>query len=240
MNRIYTFIAIMLATVISTFAEESQVHSVKVGSFTDLRVLNSINVIYSNNPDSIGYAQFKCAPGIENAVMFNNNNKGKLTIEVSTEYINNPNLPTVFVYSNYLQSVENGADSIIRVPSVAPAPTMSFKTLANGKIIAHHIDANSVDATIFTGKGVIVLGGVCSNATLKLTGTGEIQADKLKATDVTCTVVGTGTIGCYPLNSLNLKGTGPGKVYYVGKPTEIKTKNFIGSVKAIPLDPQQD
>lgn len=234
-KKIVTSVTLILIAVGFVKAQESEVYSVNIGSFTDLRVLNCVNVIYSNNPDSIGYAQFRAPANMANAIMFNNNTKGKLTVEVATEYANNPNLPTVYVYSSFLQSVENGGDGIVRVPSVAAAPVMSFKTLANGKIIVNNIDANTVEANVFTGKGVIILDGKCSRASLKLTGTGEIQADKLKATDVFCQIIGTGTIGCYPVSNLTLKGTGPGKVYYVGTPTNIKKTKLIGSVEAVPL-----
>lgn len=201
-------------------------YEVKVGEFTELRVVNSVNVIYSNNPDSIGYVQFRAPKDLCSAVLVKSS-KGKVTIELSTEAVNNPKLPTVFVYSKFIQSVENAGDSTILVTSVTPVPEIKFRTVANGKIVAKRLDANKISATISTGKGSILLDGKCSYASLILTGTGKILAEKLKSTDTYCRITGTGHITCNPQDKLTMKGTGPGKVYYLNKPAKIENSKIF-------------
>ena len=63
-----------------------------------------------------------------------------------------------------------------------------------------------------------------------MAGTGTIQADMLKATDVTCQYVGGGSISTYPLNNLTAKGIGSTRIHYRGNP-KIKHR---GGGKLIP------
>ncbi|MDD2961459.1 MAG: DUF2807 domain-containing protein [Muribaculaceae bacterium] len=237
MKKVLTVVLFALIACITLHAEDYQNYEVKIGDFTNLRITDHINVIYSTNPDSIGYAQFSCSPKLADAVIFTNNKKGRLTIQISTDAVDNPKLPTVFVYSNFLQDVNNEADSTVRIAEMTSVPKIRFRTTANGKIIAPTVKATSIEASVATGKGIIIVGGKCTDASLKLTGTGEIQADKLECTNAECRLLGTGSIGCNVADRLVIRGSGTGKVYYVGTPKEIKTYQ-LGSIKAIPLDPK--
>ena len=202
-------------------------YAVKVGEFTHLQVDDNINVVYSNNPDSVGMVCYETTPDMANKIMFSTNNKGRLRIQVMTGAVGRPNLPVVHVYSSFLTKIENSSDSTLTIASIAPAPEIEIK--------ATGIEATKLKAEILTGKGVIVVSGQCVDASLKSIGTGEIQADKLKATNVTATISGTGCIGCNVSGKLVVKGLGTGKVYYSGKPQEVKTHK-LGSIKAIPLE----
>ena len=235
MNRILlSASALLLFSAAVSAQEAAHTYNVKVGDFTELKVDDNINVVYSNNPDSVGMARFVTAKNPD-AVMFNNNKKGTLTIRVATDDVNKPYLPTVFVYSDFLQSVKNSADSTVRIVAMKPVPEFKLQTSANGKIIAKTVEATTVRAQLNTGKGVIILGGKCSEGQLKLIGTGEIQADQLVCTNISCRMLGTGTIGCNVSGVLSIKGSGTGKVYYKGKPSDIKTST-LGPVKAIQMD----
>lgn len=210
-------------------------YAVKVGEFTHLQVDDNINVVYSNNPDSVGMVCYETTPDMANKIMFSTNNKGRLRIQVMTGAVDRPNLPVVHVYSSFLTKIENSSDSTLTIASIAPAPEIEIKLTDNGKIKATGIEATKLKVEILTGKGVIVVSGQCVDASLKSIGTGEIQADKLKATNVTATISGTGCIGCNVSGKLVVKGLGTGKVYYSGKPQEVKTHK-LGSIKAIPLE----
>lgn len=234
MKKLLFITLLFLAVHINANAEELQKFELKVNDFTELRLTDHLNVVYSENADSIGYAHFESSSKIANMIMFKNNN-GKLTIQLSTDGINEVNLPTVYIYSKFLQSAENASDSTLKVINTAPIPNIKFKLSANGKIIAHNLEATAIDAAIITGKGLIVLSGNCKEARLKNVGTGEIQADKLTSDNVSCAITGTGSIGCNVKEKLTVKGTGTGKVYYVGNPKEVKTYK-LGPIKVIPLD----
>ena len=66
---------------------------------------------------------------------------------------------------------------------------------------------------------------------LKMVGTGTINADGLKTELVNCKIMGSGTIGCWPLSRLDVRGIGSTKIYYKGAP-EIKK---VGGGKLFPL-----
>lgn len=238
MNRIIIIIAAIFFSWNISHAQDTEKFEVKIGNFTELNVTDNINVIYSTNPDSIGYVQFRCVPSMANSIMLTNNKKGKLTIQVATESVDSPKLPTVFVYSKFLQSVDNAADSVVRITEITEAPSIKLKTTGNGKIIANKVDCTTLEASVATGKGTIIVGGQCAEGMLTNMGTGEILADKLKCNNALCKVIGTGSIGCNVTGKLTIRGTGTGKVYYVGKPAEIKIYQ-LGSIKAIPLEPEQ-
>ena len=73
-------------------------------------------------------------------------------------------------------------------------------------------------ASLATGNGTIVITGSAAEAKYVMVGTGTIQADLLCADVVKCTVVGSGAIGCWPTESISVKGLGSTKVYYRGDP----------------------
>ena len=211
-------------------------YEVSVGDFSKLKITNDLNVEYVLNPDSAGIAVFHTTRDKVNSILFSNK-KSRLVIEVSTEDANKPsNLPVVRVYSSSIEELENDADSTLRVINVIqPGKKVKLRLSDNGKIVWRGMDVEEVEAAIVTGKGLVILEGKCNKANLRCTGTGEIQADELEAVDVSCMIIGTGTIGCWPNGGkLTIKGSGTGKVYYKGMPSEIKSYQ-LGKIKAIPL-----
>ena len=211
-------------------------YEVSVGDFSKLKITNDLNVEYVLNPDSAGIAVFHTTRDKVNSILFSNK-KSRLVIEVSTEDANKPsNLPVVRVYSSSIEELENDADSTLRVINVIqPGKKVKLRLSDNGKIVSRGMDVEEVEAAIVTGKGLVILEGKCNKANLRCTGTGEIQADELEAVDVSCMIIGTGTIGCWPNGGkLTIKGSGTGKVYYKGIPSEIKSYQ-LGKIKAIPL-----
>lgn len=64
-----------------------------------------------------------------------------------------------------------------------------------------------------------------------MVGTGTISADRLEADVVQCKILGSGSIGCWPLQKLNVRGIGSTKVYYKGDPQVKKS----GGGKLYPL-----
>lgn len=217
-------------------AQEKQTFEVKVGEFTQLSVVDNINVEYRCSQDSSGYAKFTSVPAMANQIIFSNNNKGKLTITVGTDSVYATSLPKVVVYSAYLQSADNQGDSTLYVCSVAPAPLVKFKLTDNGVIVIDNVVATTIDLEIMTGKGRITANGKCTELNIKNTGTGLIKAEELLAETVNCRIFGTGKVYCSVNGGdLSVKGSGTGKLYYRGNPGKIKVRQ-LGTIKAISLD----
>lgn len=201
----------------------------EVGNFVNLSIQNNVNVVYTHCNDTIGHVRYKSEPDFEDAFIFSNN-KGSLKIQVQTDDVGKPGLPTIYVSSNHLEKIDNYSDYNVRVESNVKADIFSCSLIGNGSITVSDIDATNVNAKITAGMGTIILSGECTNADFKLTGTGTIQANMLKASNVSCKILGGGAISTYPLRTLEVKGIGSTKIYYRGNPV-IKRR---GGGKLIP------
>lgn len=210
----------------------AQKHSyqLNVGVFDKLNVCDNVNVEYRCLPDSAGYIAFEGEQEFADAFIFSNS-KGKLKVQVNTEDVDNPNLPVLRVYSQYLNEVENGSEFTTTIVGTLSVPALSIKQIGNGKIIVKDVKANEVSATIATGHGTIALAGQCGIANFKMVGTGDIDAKSLKTETVKCKILGTGEIYCRPDKLLDVRGLGTTKVYYSGTP-EVKK---VGGGKILPL-----
>ncbi len=228
----------VLAVVAGRASDVKSCYTLDVHDFTQLKVDNSINVDYICNPDSAGMATFDTTDALASLLIFANNDKGVLTIELNTDGYKYHDLPTVRVYSSFLNKIENSGDSLVRVLSVAPCPEFSATLIGNGRLSIHDIRATTVNGVIRTGRGTLVINGECTKANLRNTGTGSIQADGLKAHKVLCKLVGTGPIGCSVADELTIQGMGSGKVYYraTNGVDNFLIKNRAIGVKAIDID----
>lgn len=209
----------------------TQHFELKLRDFTELKVVDGINVDYVCSADSAGYAVFDALPELAPKIMFEPSGD-RLTIQLLNDEGPLHNLPTIKVYSRYLQSVENDGDSLVRALSVAPIPKFKAKLVGNGRLSVRDVDANEVKATLLTGNGTITITGRCTEAILQATSTGTITADQLVATEVKCRLAGTSTIGCAPTEKLQVRGMA-GKVLYKGKPAI--NKSFALGVKVEPF-----
>lgn len=194
----------------------------EVGAFHKLRVLDNVNVVYRCVPDSAGFAAYRGEEDFRDAFIFTNNN-GTLRVQVTTEDINKPGLPTIYLYSDYLTEAENSSLFTLKIENPAPCAEFKVRQEGNGTIIADGINSTKVTAALATGMGNVIVAGTCSNAELKMVGTGVIQADRLKAQSVKCLIVGSGSIGCWAEDKLSVKGIGSTKIYYKGNPEVKKT-----------------
>lgn len=206
-------------------------YELQLGEFHELKIVDGINVVYTCNPDSAGYAVFTCPSSQASAFIFNNK-KGKLTMQVSSEIVGTSNLPTIHVYSTYLTRVENSGDSLLKVASIAEGPKFSAKLIGNGRIIVRNIKATEVNATLAAGNGSVILSGTCSHASFSVVGANLIQADELEAQTVSVKAWGTKPIGVWAVKSLSVSGPGSSTIYFKGSP-EIKNRSV--GVKISPI-----
>lgn len=210
-------------------------YEVNVSDFSELKVLDGLNVDYKCSEDSNGYVVFEAAPDIASVIMLNNN-KSCLELQISTDGIDYVNLPKVTVYSRFLNKVENTGDSLVRVLSIAPTASFRATLIGNGTIAVHGLNTNNFVGAIKTGNGVIAVDGKTTKGHLSIVGTGSIQADDLSADEIKCSLSGTGIIECSPATRLTVVatfGVSSGKVYYRGKP-EIKDR--APGVKILPME----
>lgn len=228
-------IAAIVAAAISTFllrAEDVTRYYLKVNDFTELKVVDDVNVTYRCSPDSAGHVMFYATPDQASAFIFQPDGM-KLDIQVSTETPREArSLPTVTVYSSFLSRVENDGKGHLTVDNVAPGPKFKCVLVGNGRITARGLKFNTVEAALNTGNGEIVVTGQAEIAKLSSTGTGHIQADELKVREAKCRILGTGSIGINATETLTVSGMGTGTVYYLGTPT---VKNRTLGVKTEPL-----
>ena len=161
---------------------------------------------------------------------------GRLTIQIEDTYERQGNLPTLTVYSSTLDEVENSSDSTLRISGLPRLKSFKARLVDNGKIIVRDIFASQLELQILSGKGKIIASGGCDDLSLRLVGTGEVQADNVEATTVSCRIMGTGTIGCNVNGGeLKVSGSGTGKVYYKGNPSKVTVRK-LGTIKAIPME----
>lgn len=231
----YVYITFMMCFVIGFGAHcaEMSRYELDVNDFSELKVVEGINVDYVCNPDSAGKAVFYATPDLASVLMFTNN-KNKLEMQIATDGIDYKNLPTVTVYSNFLTKVENSGDSAVRILDVAPGPRFKANLIGNGRIVVRNMNTTQVDASINSGNGTIVIKGKCATAKLSNVGVGAIEADELESTDVKCILVGTGSVGCSVKQNLTVIGTGSGKVYYKGTPEKVTNRSL--GIKVIPIE----
>ena len=208
------FLAII--TLCCAAAVNATPHTINVGEFNELVVNDGINVVYSNNADSVGIVAFDIEKEYTSYIMAERS-KGRLKIQLDPAAITVKTLPTVYVYSSYLYKAK-----------------IDIQLQGNGTIIANGLDAININLKLLTGKGKIITSGKCENLSIKNVGTGEIQADEVAAKHVKCTLMGTGAIGCASKETLSVKGVGSGKVYYIGKP--VITKSKLSNVKIVQLE----
>lgn len=234
-KSIISALALILSASVS-FSQQLNRYEVKIDDFTQLKVRENINIKYVSSTDSAGMAVFYSTPEMAPHIVFSNN-KGKLTVEFADKKNKPVNPPTVTVYSRFITVAENQSDSLMLLTNVNSGPELKLRVMGNGKLIADNLNAIDVSASITTGCGLIIVSGNCDEAHLTNMSAGTIQADKLIAKEVKCKLIGTGSIGCTPLNYLSVVGAGTGKVYYFGEPASIQ--NNAIKVKLISMDAEK-
>ena len=221
----HIFITLLtLAAPITGMGQSTQRYELKVNDFKELRVDNDIAVDYYCNPDSAGYAVFTATDAQSGWVLFDNNGRGKLSVQTDTDYPAGEKMPRIRVYSSSLEKVVNSGDSLVKVYNLPASDKFKAVLIGNGRLSVPGVEASTVEASIHSGNGQLTIEGRCTEAKLHLVGTGTILADRLEAVKVKATVVGTGHIGCSPSEAITVMGAGSGSVLYRQAPPTIKSR----------------
>lgn len=201
----------------------AETYIVKVGPFEKLKITGNISVVYKNVADSIGLARYEAPEGLNNIFEFENKKEELLKISPGNDDWGKNDLPVIFVYSEFLTSVESYSEKDVNILNPEPSAEFTASLIGNGSLSVEGLKCNNINASLSTGNGSIYLTGSCVTANLKMIGTGLISADQLQSENVNCKILGTGSIGCWPVDNLKVTGLGSTKIYYKGKPN-IKKK----------------
>lgn len=205
-------------------------YKLNVENFSELTVVDGVNVDYYCRPDSAGWVMFTCPPEIASKLMFNNK-ADHLTIQTDADETTITDVPLVRIYSASLHKVENCGDSTLCIATLVPVADFRAKQIGNGTTVIHGVNAKNVNVGITAGKGTLTIDGTTDHLTVRNVSTGPIDATALTANDVRCFMLGTGNIHCCPECDLRIYGLGSGTIYYHHKPENI-TLRSIG-VKAL-------
>ena len=236
MNRCLYVLTMTLLMALTAMAGETERRELHVGDFTSLHVVDNLHVVYRSNADSAGTAVVEAAPEVLRGLIFNNNTKGKLSVQATAAVLTGGALPIITVYSTSLTDAHNAGDSLLVLEQVKAGDKLLVRLSDNGGILVKDVHATTLDLNILTGHGTIEASGSCDKLNIRLIGTGRIDALHVKAQDLFCRLVGTGTIVCDAHKiPLAVRGSGTGTVQYRGTPTEVKV-NKLGPLKVVPLE----
>lgn len=216
MKKIFSFLLILICLPLALSAKE---YTINIGDFSRLKVNDNINVVYRCTPDSAGIARFDCPDELASAFLFHNPKNETLKIEVSMDYEDCiDQLPTLYVYSEFLTQVETNSSGQVVVESPLRCPEFKGKLVGNGQLRIYGVNCQRLQVSLVTGNGLIVATGIADDLKCSLTGTGTIDLNGVQSKNVNCNVLGTGSIHCHPAEQLTLKGLGSTTVYYTGSP----------------------
>ena len=232
-KKFLSSMALAIFAGLSVYAVEPREYRLEVADFTELKVNDKLNVNYRCSADSAGQVYFTTTPDVAMQLIFTSN-KEQLKIQVTDDYYPDK-FPTMTVYSSMLEKVENASDSTVRVINNVPVKEFKAKVIGNGSIFIDEVEANTVDISLMTGRGQIMVNdGRAFKTSIVNVGTGTVQAGKLISSQVKVKIGGTGNVDCYAGESLSVYGMGSGKVYYAGNPGKV-TNRSVG-VKAYPVE----
>lgn len=221
----------IMAALLGCMQMSAKEFKLPVGQFSKISVDDNVNVVYvgaDGSPSRVTYEGDQ-----KYAKAFIISQKGnKLRIQVETLFVDDPELPVLYLYSDFLENASLSSEATLTLKSVAPGSKLDLSVMGNGSIVAENIHATKIGASIKSGNGTITISGHCQTANFNMLGNGTIQADRLEAVTVNCKMLGQGSIGCWPTEELKVRGIGNTKIYYKGKP-DINKK---GGGKLFPLE----
>lgn len=229
---VLSIIAILSSMLALSMQAQDKQYTLDVHDFTEIKVIDGVNVVYTTSADSAGYVRFVCDPKMAPHIMFTND-KNSLKIQVDYEEIPYGPLPTIYASSSSLLKAENSGDSTLTVSGLKHVNTFNAKIIGNGSLTVNDVNADYVNASISTGSGHLVISGHADRVKLSNVGTGPLEANQLDCKEAKCVLVGTGPIDCHVTEELKVIGAGSGTVYYSGNPKKVVNRTIGVKAKAI-------
>ncbi len=215
-----------------TSAQTLKPYSLKLNDFTELKVLDDINVNYSTtaSADSVE-AHFEAPDNMVSAIRFEQKD-GRLTLRLSENMLEAKGIPTVHVSSTMLIKIQNNGDSTVTAMTDVRVPKFQARLEGNGKLAIVGVNAPEVNVKKFTGNGTITVEGECTTASIGNTGTGIVNCAALLSQTAKCNIIGTGSIYCHASQTLSVTGMS-GTIYFGGNPRDIKSRSLGVKLKPI-------
>lgn len=229
----YGLISILAALAAGNFcvsAQNTHKYSLTFDQFTELKVQDNVNVVYRQSSDEKAHISYTSDPDFADAFIFTLSGES-MKIQVTTDDVGKPGMPTLYVSSKNLAKVENYSDFEVKVEKPAQVYDFFVSLIGNGKITISGLDATKVTAKVTAGNGTVEIAGKCAGANYRLVGAGNILCRNLLADHVTARILGGGRIELNAAHFLRVKGLGSTKIYYTGSP-RIK---HSGGGKLIPM-----
>lgn len=155
------------------------------------------------------------------------------TLKISLEKGNYRNIGlTVYVTVREVEGIKSTGSGSIKLQSDISTGSLALGNTGSGKIILKNVNADNLAASI-TGSGEIVIsGGSVGQFSLSQTGSGDFKGSEVAIGQVSITKTGSGQSHLGEVESLNVRATGSGNVYYAGNPGN-KNISTTGSSKVI-------
>ena len=150
---------------------------------------------------------------------------GRLILS-STDPLRSENNLIIRLQTNNLKEIQSNVVGNIQMNSAFIGDTLEIKMSGPGNFRADSLDIHSLSVRS-EGIASMNLSGKANNVHLDLAGTGKIDALELLSDTVYASVEGVGSIHCNPVDYLEGRLNGVGKITYKEEP-KIKNTNSIG------------
>lgn len=229
---IFTLVLVLLPVV--ACAQTTQ-FVIDVGDFSSLVVQDIIDVVVVQDEAQAGQATFTTTKPVADCLIFTNNGRGRLKIEVIEDLLGSEAPPVVTVYSSSIRRVENDNVGLLSVKGLTPCKKFVAVSTGNGTINIDNVDADRLELKSITGKGTITVeAGTCNLLQVRVLGAATINAQAVRATAAKCHITGVGAARCWVEGGeLNVKGNSSSTLYYKGNPSKITLHRLMSSLKIV-------
>ena len=221
---ILSFSLILVA--ISASAQESEIR--RPGSFTKIYSGGSWDVIVkTGDKDEVRLESTNIS--LDKVITEVENN----TLKISLEKGNYRNIGlTVYVTVREVEGIKSTGSGSFHLQSDINSGSLSLGNTGSGKIILKRVVADKMSASI-TGSGEIALsGGSVGEFSLSQTGSGDFKGAEVSFEKANITKTGSGQSQLGEVESLSVRATGSGNVYYAGNPGSTNISS-TGSTKVV-------
>jgi hypothetical protein len=199
-----------------------------LGSFTKIHSGGSWEVIISSgNKDEVRLVSNNIS--LDKVITEVKNN----TLKISLEKGNYRNIGlTVYVTVREVEGIKSTGSGNVKLQPELSVESLDLSNTGSGNILIEKLNAENLTVDM-TGSGYVTVGeGKVNSLEVSQTGSGSFKADGLSAEKARINQSGSGQSVIGEVESLNVKSTGSGNVYYSGKLGSVNI-SATGSAKVI-------
>lgn len=155
------------------------------------------------------------------------------TLKISLEKGNYRNLGLkVYVTIREIEGLKSTGSGDMKIQSDIRTGSLSLSSTGSGNLFLENVNADKLSVGM-TGSGhITVEGGSVSSFSLSQTGSGDFKGEELLTEEASINKTGSGKSLIGEVESLNVRATGSGDVYYSGNPGS-KNISSTGSGRVI-------